>query len=918
MIDIRAYSKKKDSSSNTNNGTGFANYSPITETTQQQSTEVNGVYLWGQYHDHTGDVNGNMSVNGSVNATSISATNGNILYLTSTDITTQGITADILNALTATIDTLTSEDITVENLTVTKAAHFFKLIIDEVKAAQGQIILTPANAVIDKVIPFNSTDYKCYFKATDGDKKILQCFEVNDQLVCQTFNVADGVSYDISNKYYWRKVVDVSSQVESVNIGGEYYDCHWFVLSDSDKDTYSNAAPEAGDEVVLLGNRTDTTRQAAITIGAYDNPFLDNTIKAPFIIQYDGINNYNLSSHRKNVISRQLNFLTASNMSGNNLLNTSKWTNADMSPCEYDKEYFNYSTTATEDLVGNVYYDAFSEIIYIEEGTYTFSYYTEFYPTVAIMYSSSPISDVTKFVNYITPTSSGTVSGDEYQDNPRKYVTFTVASSGYICISVGLQDEEESGLFQKPQLEYGDKTTLFDDSAAYTQSQILMTKDEIDLSLAEAGINIQNDNVTITGNLRAIDDAWYFLKNGKSKIGGFYVDEDKLFSDKGISNGQETTYNDQTDFKANLELDGKNAMIRINGQSSDLQIGSLDFNSTTYLNVTKAGKYSITTQDLHDDYLEEHISSPSGTYTINNLADQTVYLSSTSHKIFSLYYDFNLWGKVGKHGRTYKVNSLAISITTANNNLFAGTITVNDDGTGSVTYNTTTYPSLTVSMTFSDDGWHNNDRRIGILRIGFNNKDIGTDDTISLNCTPTFKWLDRDEGESYRYFDFKYKFETQDYSSTTNTSILSDKGVKFVQSSGLSRLQFDGTSADMICNGRGLTINNSRTKQVIQNVEYPLTKISANKRYGNVEIGAFDEFIVIDTNSQTTLDLSASAACYDGHVVTVKALNGQSIRVIGSVIDYDESQVNTNKTWNDKIPRKFIYCGNVWYICKLG
>jgi hypothetical protein len=44
---------------------------------------------------------------------------------------------DTLTALNGIIDYINSKDILVENLTVTKAAHFFKLIIDEIKASQG-------------------------------------------------------------------------------------------------------------------------------------------------------------------------------------------------------------------------------------------------------------------------------------------------------------------------------------------------------------------------------------------------------------------------------------------------------------------------------------------------------------------------------------------------------------------------------------------------------------------------------------------------------------------------------------------------------------------------------------------------------------------------------------------------------------
>lgn len=319
MINIKSYGKSKGSNGNfTGGGT----------TINKTVGDVQGVTIWGQYHDHTANIDGDLTsvgtikgnkgdfttanVAGKLVAGEIESTYGKITTIDNTTINstlvnTDNLTADNAEIINGIIDYITSKEITTEYLTVTKAAHFFKLIIDEIKAAQGQIIVTPANAKIDKVETLSNGNFKCYFRATDEDKQIYQNFEVNDQIVCQTFNAATGTSYNVSNKFYWRLCTQVSSSVEQTEIDGTLTDCHWIVLSNTDKDQYSISIPEKGDEIVMLGNRTDTTRQAAITIGAYNNPYLDNTIRAPFIIQYDGINDYNLSAHRKNVISNGLN-----------------------------------------------------------------------------------------------------------------------------------------------------------------------------------------------------------------------------------------------------------------------------------------------------------------------------------------------------------------------------------------------------------------------------------------------------------------------------------------------------------------------------------------------------------------------------------------------------------------------------------
>ena len=353
MIRITSFSSNKEKGKNNN---GFAN-TPVNITTVNSG--VVGVNIWGQYHDHTKDISGdmsnvgNISADGNINTTSdISARNitatGNATSnkvitgdvnstgnITNTgDITTDGtitatgriktdsyisaesgyfstelITEDF-EASTANIGNLTANNITTDILTVTKAAHFYKLVIDEIKATQGQIIVTPANAEITKVEQ-NGNKYILYFPCINPltREKITNNFYNDDQIVCQTFNVAEGTTYDADNKFYWARCTRVSQRPAEIQVEGQgAQTCHWIELDWTDKDPATNSVPEAGDEIVALGNRSYRTRQSAISIGAYNNPYLDNTIQAPFIIQYDGINDYDLSSHRVNVISKGYNY----------------------------------------------------------------------------------------------------------------------------------------------------------------------------------------------------------------------------------------------------------------------------------------------------------------------------------------------------------------------------------------------------------------------------------------------------------------------------------------------------------------------------------------------------------------------------------------------------------------------------------
>ena len=227
--------------------------------------------------------------------------------LTTTKDTENGKLGDVrvggtLYADAAEIARLLAGEISVDKLTA-KVAHFFELSIDEIKSVGGQIILTPANAEIDRVETLSNGDYKCYFKATDGERKISQQFAAGDQVVCATFDAATGTSYNVSNKYYWRLVTAVSSGV--VQIDGDDY--HYIVMSGTDKDSDSTGIPEAGDKIAQLGSRSSADRQSAIILSAYNGEFLDKGIQAPSMVQYSGINDYNLSTHRMNVISRGLN-----------------------------------------------------------------------------------------------------------------------------------------------------------------------------------------------------------------------------------------------------------------------------------------------------------------------------------------------------------------------------------------------------------------------------------------------------------------------------------------------------------------------------------------------------------------------------------------------------------------------------------
>ena len=138
----------------------------------------------------------------------------------------------------------------IDYLEVIGKAIFRSLQIDEYKHIGGNIVLSGANAVIEKVVPV-SDGWKCYLHTDDGEKAITNDWEPGDQALCQTFNIKAGVYENVSNRYYWRVVSEVAqkSATEKAYIVITADDAY------RDKST-DNDAPMAGDNVVLCGHNS--------------------------------------------------------------------------------------------------------------------------------------------------------------------------------------------------------------------------------------------------------------------------------------------------------------------------------------------------------------------------------------------------------------------------------------------------------------------------------------------------------------------------------------------------------------------------------------------------------------------------------------------------------------------------------------
>lgn len=190
----------------------------------------------------------------------------------------------------------------------------------------GNLITQGDNPVVwnedVEIDPEDIAKFRCYVYADDGSTRTMNWWEVGDQARCQSFNIKEGVHKNATNKFYWRLVVGTGTaeledgnvynyvDLSNTNYAGKAQDeaneKHWRVMhpeqGDVDKEgqqlTWVDAMgyPAPGDAIVQLGNKTNVQRQNAIEIVVEG----DN---APAIIEYKGINDYRLSTHRRTVLS---------------------------------------------------------------------------------------------------------------------------------------------------------------------------------------------------------------------------------------------------------------------------------------------------------------------------------------------------------------------------------------------------------------------------------------------------------------------------------------------------------------------------------------------------------------------------------------------------------------------------------------
>ena len=160
----------------------------------------------------------------------------------------------------------------VDTLKIRKKAMFDTLEVKHVSHVGGELILSPAGATISRVVEGGQI-YRCYFRNSDGTDATTNQFAVGDLIMCKTFNINGR------QRYYWRRCRSKGTSTDGmayVDLSKTMYDT-----------TTTNAVPEEGDAIVVVGNDTDSARSNAIVISSY-------ATGAPSISLYQGINAFEL------------------------------------------------------------------------------------------------------------------------------------------------------------------------------------------------------------------------------------------------------------------------------------------------------------------------------------------------------------------------------------------------------------------------------------------------------------------------------------------------------------------------------------------------------------------------------------------------------------------------------------------------
>lgn len=139
--------------------------------------------------------------------------------------------------------------------------------------------------------------FRCYLYSDDGTTATINKWAVDDQVMCRTFNIDEGVHANTSNKYYWRRCTGIGrgiiiSQIkeetiledgdEIVETNNEQPTEYQYVDISMDDCATNSDFPEAEDTIVQFGNWSNEKRQGIIYLMVEGD-------SAPAIMEYSGV-----------------------------------------------------------------------------------------------------------------------------------------------------------------------------------------------------------------------------------------------------------------------------------------------------------------------------------------------------------------------------------------------------------------------------------------------------------------------------------------------------------------------------------------------------------------------------------------------------------------------------------------------------
>ena len=241
-----------------------------------------------------------------------------------------------------TVEHLYSQNITNEHeirtrdLTVTGQLSVFDLVVEQVSAAGGCLVLSAANMKVDDIANGRTVQTSVNYGVAgsgltdasyqtmylyqinvnpDTGEKIKQLWKAGDHALCYTANVDEEAS-DVDIRAWWTLVYSVQTDVIR-NINGEDISTNMIEIvtkvtttdSVTRDPSFGAVTVQKGDSIALLGSH-NTDRQAAIILAAHNTP--DVNFTCPCIVQYQNVSGFTLTGCAKTYFAKNGNRIQGS------------------------------------------------------------------------------------------------------------------------------------------------------------------------------------------------------------------------------------------------------------------------------------------------------------------------------------------------------------------------------------------------------------------------------------------------------------------------------------------------------------------------------------------------------------------------------------------------------------------------------